>query len=97
MKLFVEVHYQVKPRKREEFYRKIQEQGIDTDSRAEAGNIKYDYYYAIDDPDSICLIEAWTDGEAQIAHGSTAHYAKLTALKNEYVVKAEVLKYNIAD
>ena len=33
MKLFVEVHYQVKPGKREEFYRKIQEQGIDTDSR----------------------------------------------------------------
>ena len=41
--ILVTVRYTVKPGKREELYRKIVEQHIDVDSRAEAGNRKYDY------------------------------------------------------
>ena len=39
--ILVTVRYTVKPGKREELYRKIVEQHIDVDSRAEAGNRKY--------------------------------------------------------
>lgn len=46
--ILVTVRYTVKDGKREEFYRHIVEQGIDTASRAEDGNRKYDYYYPTD-------------------------------------------------
>ena len=45
--ILVTVRYTVKDGKREEFYRHIVEQSIDTASREEAGNRKYDYYYPV--------------------------------------------------
>ena len=32
--------------------------------RAEAGNLRYEYYQPLDDPETILLIDSWTDQEA---------------------------------
>ncbi len=44
--IVLNVTYQCKPELREEFLEAIMTEGIDAASRAEAGNIKYDYYTA---------------------------------------------------
>ena len=41
--IVLNVTYQCKPELREEFLEAIMTEGIDAASRAEAGNIKYDY------------------------------------------------------
>lgn len=42
--IVLNVTYRCKPGMRDEFLQKIQAEGIDAASRAEAGNLKYDYY-----------------------------------------------------
>lgn len=94
--ILVTVRYTVKDGKREEFYRHIVEQSIDTASREEAGNRKYDYYYPADSESDLCLLELWDSREAQKIHGTTSHYQKLAALKAEYVTNAEIQIYDLA-
>lgn len=36
--------------------------------RAEAGNLRYEYYQPLDDPETILLIDSWTDQAAIDAH-----------------------------
>ncbi|MDP4153727.1 MAG: putative quinol monooxygenase [Bacillota bacterium] len=93
----VNVRYEIKPGKRNEFFEKVNEQGIITASKEEPGNFKYDYYIPLDSENALVLLEMWVNSEAQAAHGKAEHYQKLQALKKEYVTKVEIEKYSIND
>ncbi|MCD8356457.1 MAG: antibiotic biosynthesis monooxygenase [Clostridia bacterium] len=93
--ILVTVRYTVKEGLRDTFYQQIVEQGIDTASRAEAGNYKYDYYYPLDSDRDICLLEIWSDAEAQKAHAETPHYQQLSKLKAAYVEQVQLKSYSI--
>jgi quinol monooxygenase YgiN len=43
-------------------------------TRAEPGNICFDWYRAADDPNQWLLVEAFRDGEAGKAHVESAHF-----------------------
>ena len=62
--IILNVYYQAKPGKRDAFYKAVQESGVAVASRQEEGNIKYDYYMAADDADTILLVEHWKDDAA---------------------------------
>ncbi len=70
---------------REAFLREAERIGIVRNSRAEAGNIKYEYAVPLDSENQLIILEIWADSAAQAAHGKTEHYKRLTALKQEYV------------
>lgn len=89
----VMVRYHIREGKRDEFFQKVTEQGIVRLSREEPGNYKYDYYSPKDSEDDLCLLELWTNEQAQKQHGTTEHYQKLTILKQEYVESVEIEKY----
>lgn len=36
--------------------------------RAEAGNLRYEYFFPMDDPETVLLIDAWQDQAAIDAH-----------------------------
>lgn len=91
------VRYMVKEGKREKFYQKVVELGIDAASRREAGNFKYDFYYPVDSANDICLLEIWADAAAQKQHGQTAHYRLLSELKQEYVEKVQIQSYSVCE
>ena len=84
--IVLNVIYKCKPELRDEFLEMIVTEGIDADSRAEAGNSKYDYYLPADGSDELLLVEKWRDDEALAAHRTQPHFAKLSALKTEYVI-----------
>ena len=90
--LLVNVRYTLKPGTREEFLKKFEEIEAAPCSRKEPGNLRYDYFCPEDDADAMCLIEEWTDTEAQKIHGATPHYQKLAALKKEYVLHMDLVK-----
>lgn len=96
-RLLVNVRYTVKPGKREEFLRKAEQQGIIAASRAEPGNCGYEYFKPVDSENTLFLMELWASGEAQAAHGRTAHYHRLQLLKQEYVTDVKIEKYLVSD
>ena len=97
MKQFVEVHYYVRPGMRQAFYDALSESGIPAASRAEAGNVQYDYYFSPEQEDELLLLELWQDAEAVRLHGETPHFKALGELKAEYVTDTVIRRYTVED
>ena len=54
--IVLNVTYKTKPGMREAFLEAIRAEGIDEASRAEAGNLKYDYYLPFGGGDELLLV-----------------------------------------
>ena len=92
--IVLNVTYQCKPDRREEFLETIMEEGIDAASRAEAGNIKYDYYFPADgNQDELLLVEKWRDADALKEHSVQPHFIRLGELKPEFVLDTVIERY----
>ena len=95
--IVLNVTYQCKPGKRDEFLEKILAEGIDTASRAEAGNFRYVFYLPADGSDELLLVEKWRDDGALAVHREQPHYAKLAALKAEYLTGTVIERFVTED
>ena len=93
--IVLNVSYKCRPGMRDEFLERIRREGIDAASRAEAGNLKYDYYFPADGSDELLLVEKWRDADALAEHGRQPHFAKLGALKAEYVADTVIEKFAV--
>ena len=79
--------------KRDAFYSFIKENAIDASSRAEKGNIRYDYYLPIEKDCNIYLVEQWKDQKAVAEHAAAEHYALLQKAKPDFVKNTEIVKF----
>ncbi|NLD19519.1 MAG: hypothetical protein GX663_04640 [Clostridiales bacterium] len=76
----------------ENFYKEVEKSGIIDASRAEEGNISYDYYLPADVDNELFLLERWVDKSAQAHHATLGHFIKLSEIKSRYDVKT-IIKY----
>ena len=91
------VTYTCKNVTREEFLGAIRAEGLDEACRAEAGNLKYDYYLAADNDYEIMLVENWCDRQAFDSHCSEPHFKRLGELKTAMGVESQLRIYDVAD
>ena len=52
--------------------------------RAEEGNLRYEYYQSLEDPETILLIDSWANQKAIDAHHATPMMATIAALREKY-------------
>lgn len=52
--------------------------------RAENGNLRYEYYQSLDDPETILLIDQWENQEAIDVHHASEMMKTLAALRDKY-------------
>ncbi len=52
--------------------------------RAEAGNLRYEYYLSLDDPETVLLIDQWRDQAAIDAHHASPMMRTIAALREKY-------------
>ena len=86
------VTYHCKKGQRAAFYQALCALGTRANSRAEAGNRRYDYYFAAEAEDDLLLVESWESPEDQQAHCRTEIFPQLQALKARFVESTEILK-----
>lgn len=91
--IIVLVKYECKENCAKAFLEKIGAEGIDSCSRNESGNIRYDYSFAQNEPDVIFLTEVWADQQSLDAHAKTEHYSRLGGIKADYVNNTIVEKF----
>ena len=91
--LVLNVIFKCAPGTREELRELVRAEGIDTASRNEEGNFKYEFYLSTEDTNDILLIEWWKDVDAWMAHRTLTHYFKLDEIKKGRVLSAEIRKY----
>ena len=89
------VTYHTKPGHRDAFYQAILDLGTRDISRAEEGNLKYDYYLDLQDENALLLVESWTEPRFQEAHTKTEPFARLQALKSEHCDTVTIDKFTL--
>lgn len=61
--------------------------------RAEAGNERYEYYFPMDDPESVLLIDRWQNQKAIDIHHKSDMMKKIAELRQKYNLKMKVERY----
>ena len=66
------------------FADEMEASGIAEAIRAEEGNLRYEYFQPLGDPETILLIDSWRDQAAIDAHHASPMMAQLAALREKY-------------
>ena len=61
--------------------------------RAEPGNLRYEYYVPLDDPNMVLLIDSWTDQAAIDAHHASPMMTTISALREKYDLHMTVERF----
>ena len=61
--------------------------------RNESGNLRYEYYQSLDDPETILLIDSWKDQESIDVHHGTPMMATIMELREKYDLHMTVDRY----
>lgn len=65
--------------------------------RREAGNEKYNYFFPINDPETVLLIDSWKDQSAIDAHHASPMMETIASLRNKYDLHMKVERYHSDD
>lgn len=68
-------------------------QGIVEAIRKEVGNEKYEYYYPMEDSESVLLIDSWSSQEALDVHHKTEMMTQIAELRKKYRLKMKVERF----
>jgi quinol monooxygenase YgiN len=61
--------------------------------RAEEGNERYEYFFPMDDLETVLLIDRWRNQEALDFHHKTPMMSEITALREKYKLRLRVERY----
>ena len=61
--------------------------------RAEDGNVRYEYFFPMDDPETVLLIDQWRDQAAIDAHHASPMMAQIAALREKYDLHMKVERF----
>ena len=93
MALTVNLRYTGKDGAARKFAEEMTTNGTVAAIRAEDGNLHYEYYQPLDDPETILLIDSWEDQAALDAHHASPMMGTITALREKYDLHMTVERY----
>ena len=67
--------------------------GVVSAIRAEDGNLRYEYFFPMDDPETVLLIDQWRDQEAIDAHHASPMMGQIAALWEKYDLHMKVERF----
>ena len=65
--------------------------------RAEEGNLRYEYYQSLDNPETILLIDSWANQEAIDKHHATPMMDTIAKLREKYDLHMTVERYTAVE
>ena len=75
------------------FAEKMVASGVVASVRAEAGNERYEYFFPLEDPETVLLIDRWRDQAALDAHHKSPMMAQIAALREKYGLRLRVERF----
>lgn len=61
--------------------------------RREPGNLKYEYYFSMEDPETVLLVDSWEDQAAIDRHHETPMMGTIAALREKYDLHMQVERF----
>ena len=93
MSLTVNLYYTGKDGSARAFAEEMVTRGIVARVRAEEGNERYEYFFPMDDPETVLLIDRWRDQAALDAHHKSPIMAEIAELRDKYHLRLRVERY----
>ncbi|HCM89110.1 MULTISPECIES: antibiotic biosynthesis monooxygenase [Vagococcus] len=93
MTLVINITYTGEKGNARKFAEEMVTQGIVEAIRKEVGNEKYEYYYPMEDSESVLLIDSWTSQEALDVHHKTEMMTQIAELRKKYHLKMKVERF----
>lgn len=67
--------------------------GVVSDIRAEGGNLKYEYFFPMDDRETVLLIDSWKNQKSIDVHHASPMMKKIIELREKYDLHMRVERY----
>lgn len=93
MSITVNLYYTGKNGSALAFAEEMEKSGIADAIRQEPGNLMYRYFRPLDDPETILLIDSWTDQKAIDDHHASQMMNQLAALREKYDLHMKAERY----
>lgn len=93
MSLTVNLYYTGTDGNARRFAEEMVSSGIVAAVRAEAGNERYEYFFPMEDSETVLLIDQWKDQAALDAHHKSPMMAQIAQLREKYRLRLRVERY----
>lgn len=93
MSITVNLYYTGKNGSARKFVEEMVSSGIVDAVRAEEGNERYEYFFSMDDPETVLLIDRWRDQEAIDIHHKSEMMKQIASLRDKYQLRLKVERY----
>lgn len=93
MSLTINIYYTGKDGSAKKFAEEMVSKGIVNRVRSEDGNEKYEYFFPMDDNETILLIDRWKSQEALDTHHKSPMMKEIADLRNKYGLHMKVEQY----
>lgn len=93
MSIIVNIYYTGKDGNARKFAEEVIATGIVDRIRAEEGNERYEYFFPMDDTETVLLIDCWKNQEALDFHHKTEMMQEIAKLREKYHLKMRVEKF----
>lgn len=93
MTITINIYYTGKNGNAKKFVEEMEQSGIAQKIRAEDGNLKYDYFYSVAEPETVLLVDQWKSQEALDIHHATPMMNQIIALREKYDITMKVERF----
>ncbi len=93
MAITVNIYYSGTNGSAKRFAEEMVSNGIVSDIRAEDGNIRYEYFFPMEDGETVLLIDSWKDQDSLDAHHASAMMEQIAKLREKYGLHMKVERY----
>lgn len=93
MAITVNIYYSGENGSARKFVEEMISSGVVHDIRAETGNIRYEYFFPMDDVETVLLIDSWKDQHSLDIHHASPMMARIIKLRDKYNLHMKVERY----
>ena len=93
MSITVNIYYTGENGNARKFAEEMTARGIVYRIRAEEGNERYEYFFPMDDSETVLLIDRWKDQQVLDIHHKTEMMTEIAGLRRKYKLRMKVERY----
>ncbi len=93
MEITINIYYTGEKDNARKFSEEMISSGIVSEIRSEEGNLKYEYFFPMDDNKTVLLIDSWENQEALDKHHESPMMQKIINLREKYDLTMRVERY----
>lgn len=93
MAVTVNIYYSGTDGNARKFAEEMVSSGVVSNIRAEEGNIRYDYFFPMEDSETVLLIDSWQDQNSIDIHHASPMMARIIELREKYDLHMKVERY----